>query len=162
MLKHTTSAGRRWNVKSKKTYLAWPDSSCVVPHSSLEITCEMYLVQRFNLIDKFISNVHFLCLRPSIGVSGGIMFSGWSSVSASMRASVRPCVLLLARYLTNRWTYIHQTLVHDVVEVRDELTRFWRSRESRSRSRSQKGQNLSYCSGRRHPHRRFLHKESLF
>ena len=51
----------------------------------------------------------YACATDRYG--GGIMFSGCSSVSASVRECVRACVLLaLGREF-------HQTLVHDVVEA---------------------------------------------
>jgi len=65
------------------------------------------------------------------------MFSGYPSVSACSRASVRACVLL-ARYLINQWTKFYQTLVDDVVQATDELCFVGRG----SGSRSQQGQTF--------------------
>jgi len=53
------------------------------------------------------------------------MFSGRPSVSASVRAPMRACVPL-ARYLRTEWREFHQTLVHDVVEAKNKLVKFWR------------------------------------
>jgi len=39
-----------------------------------------------------------------------------------VHASIHQAYLLLARYLTNHWTELCQTLVDDVVKVTDELT----------------------------------------
>jgi len=50
------------------------------------------------------SFIHLFVPPPATDRCGGcIMISGCPSVSASVRASVRACILL-ARYLTNQWT----------------------------------------------------------
>jgi len=67
---------------------------------------------------------------PPIDAVEGLCFNP-PCVRASVRAYVRPdvcvdvCFLLLARYLINRLTEFHQTLVDGVVERRNELNRFW-------------------------------------
>jgi len=82
-----------------------------------------------------------------------IMFSSCPSVSACMHPSIRACVLL-AGYLTNQRAEFHKILVNCVVAGTGKQNRFWRSRvKIKVTARS----NIwaSYCSRRRHTHRRF-------
>jgi len=76
------------------------------------------------------------------------------SVSTCFHACVRSCVHTGAHpvtHLTNQWTRFHQTLVDDVIEATDELTRFWRSKvKIKVTARSDIW--VSYCGGRRHPY----------
>jgi len=68
------------------------------------------------------------------------MFSGHQSVSAHLHPCIQARVLLV-RYLPNQWTEFHQTLVDDLVEVTDKLTRF-----RRSRGQSQGHSKVTYLS----------------
>jgi len=73
---------------------------------------------------------------------GGIMFSSCPSVRASVARPVS----------TNKWTEFHQTLFDDVVEATDELVRF-EGRRVNVKVTARSNICMSYCSGRRHPHR---------
>ena len=57
---------------------------------------------------------------PLIGVLEALCFQ---VIHPYVRPVVRACILL-ARYLRTQWREFHQTLVDDVVEVKDKLVRF--------------------------------------
>jgi len=63
--------------------------------------------------------------QPSAVVGGGILFCGLSFVTTS----VRHATFVAMSYRNHGYIVLHRTAVADIVEARDELTRFCRSKD---------------------------------